>query len=282
MLLTYCERADAYFERIIVSSRAFALGGAFVALADDPGATVVNAAGLTQIRSLSVLSSFDIPYDISDLQENYLALALPAKFGVLGFSWYRFALSDVTSEDLFTFAYGRDYIRTSQDASLSFGASIDVARVAYSSVYTDSKTVVTGSLSVLLRPFPIIGMGYSIRNLGQPSFDWVLGDGRTVVKTTQTLGVAYYWDRRSVFVYERARAQDGKWADRVGIEVHAGKELDIRGGLANGDVTGGVGLTVSGIALDVGVSGHETLGLTYHFSVGFAMPSKKADGLPNG
>lgn len=265
--------ADAYFERLSISSRAVSLGGAFVAVADDASAVVINPAGLTQVSSLSFLSSFDQPYSISDLQEHFLAAAIPSRFGTIGLSWHRFALRDVMSEDLVTIAFGRDYIRTSQDASLSFGGSVDIARVAHSDTYTESKTVVTGSLSVLLRPFPIIGIGYSIRNLGQPSFDWLPGDGRTNLKMTQTFGLAYHWQRSAVILYEHMRGQDGEWADRFGIEVNAGKDLRIRGGLSDGEVSGGMGVEVSTVVFDVGVTGHDALGLTYYVSIGASLPS---------
>jgi hypothetical protein len=277
LLVSHGSPANAYFERLFVSARAVSLGGAFVAVADDPSAIVINTAGLAQITSLSFLSSVDRPYELSDLRENYIAAVIPTKIGSVGLSWHRFALQDVTSEDLFTIAFGGDYIRNSQDASLSFGGSIDIARVGYSRVYTDSKTVVTGSLSVLLRPFPIIGIGYSIRNLGQPSFDWVAGDGKTNLKTTQAFGFAYHWERRATFVYERAMAQNGP-----GVEIDTGKRLRIRGGLNDGDVTGGLGLTVSRIIVDAGVAGHHVMGLTYYISLGLSFPSKQTGEYPDG
>ncbi len=276
-----CSPAHAYFDRIFVSSRAFSLGGAFVSIADEPSATVINAAGLTQIRSPSFLSSFARPYGLSDLEEHYLAAAVPIGFGTVGLSWHRFGLRGVTSEDLFSIAFGADYIRNSQDASLSFGGSIDIARVSYSSGYTDAKTVVTGGLSVLLRPFPIFGIGYSIRNLGQPSFDWVPSDGATRLEMTQAFGLSYYYQQWAVFVYERSMGQDGRWTDKLGVEVSAGKQLKIRGGLNRGDVTGGLGVTVSRIVVDAGVTGHDVMGLTYYISIGFSLPAKNGEGYPN-
>jgi hypothetical protein len=47
--------ARAYFEHALLSARTAALGGAFVAIADDPSAVVDNAAGLTGIPSASFL-----------------------------------------------------------------------------------------------------------------------------------------------------------------------------------------------------------------------------------
>ena len=270
--------ALAYFERFFVSTRTFSLGGAFVALADDASATVSNPAGLTQIRSLSFLSSYVRLYDLSELGEYYVAAAVPSRLGALGVSWHRFALDDVMSEDVITLAYGRDYIRTSQDASLSFGGSIDIARVDIRDTFNDSRTVVTGSLSVLLRPFSIIGLGLTIRNIGQPSFDFVAGGGKTNLKTTQAIGLAYHWRERFVLVLQTDKGQDGRWRDRLGTEYLATGELTLRAGLADGDVTGGVGLQVSGVSVDLGVTSHAVLGVSYLLSVGFALPQDTPEG----
>jgi len=281
ILLGVCVPAHAYFERLFVSSRAFSLGGAFVPIADEPSAAVINSAGLAQIQTPEFLSSFARPYSLSDLEEHFLAAAVPVGFGTVGLSWHRFGLRGVTSEDLFTIAFGADYIRNSQDASLSFGGSIDIARVAYSRAYTEAKTVVTGGLSVLLRPFPIFGFGYSIRNLGQPAFDWVPSDGATRLGMTQAFGFSYFYQSWAVFVYERSMGQGGRWTDKLGVEVNAGKQLRIRGGLNKGDVTGGLGVTVSRIVVDAGVSGHDVMGLTYYISIGFSLPPKDGEVFPN-
>lgn len=275
-----CKPASAYFERLFVSSRAFALGGAFVAIADDPGAVIINSAGLAQISTPTFLSSVSRPYELSDLLENYVAAAVPTRFGTVGLSWHRFGLEDVAGEDLFSIAIGTDYIRNSQDASLSFGGSLDIARVGYASGYGDAKTVVTGSVGVLLRPFPVIGIGYSIHNLGQPSFDWIAADGKTNLKMTQAFGLAYYWQRRVVFSLERAMGQDGRWWSALGIEVNTSDALRLRGGLNAGDVTGGLGVTIAPITLDAGVTAHDVLGLTYYISLGVALPKKSTGGYP--
>jgi hypothetical protein len=275
--------ASAYFERLVVSSRVHSMGGAFVSVADDPSAVVLNPAGLTQIRSASVLSTISEPYGLSDLSEYTLAAGLPSKHGTLGISWHRFGLDGVTSEDLFTVAFGRDLIRRSQGASLSVGAGLDIARVAY----TDdaggaSATDLSGTLAVLLRPFPFIGAGYTVRNLGEPSFDFSLlpptSDGSTVgrtqLKTTHAFGFAYHWEELFSVVYERQRGQDARWSDRIGVEVRAGDHLRVRSGLAGADVTGGVGVLWSNVTIDAGVTSHEMLGLSYLVSVGISLPPK--------
>jgi hypothetical protein len=272
--------AFAHFERFYASSRAFSLGGSFVALADDPAATVVNPAGLTQTLSPSFLVTYTQPYNITDLEEHFLAAALPTRLGAFGISWHRFGLRDVTSEDLFSIAYGRDLIRTSQDASLSVGGGIDVARVSYQGAGTDAKSVVTGSLSILLRPFQPFGVGYTVRNLGAPAFTFLSGDTGTRLETTHAFGFAYHWRRRAVFLYERFRAQSGRWRDSFGVEMNAIDQLKIRGGFAQKDITGGIGVRVSHLDIDVGVTAHEVLGLSYHASLVFRMPSSQPGAIP--
>lgn len=271
--------ASAHFERVFASSRAFSLGGCFVALADDPAATVVNAAGLTQAIAPSILTTYTQPYDVFDLEEHFIAATIPSRIGAFGVSWHRFGLADVTAEDLFTLAYGRDLIRTSQDASLSVGGSVDIARVSYEGAFGEAKTVLTGSLSMLLRPFPAIGMGYAVRNLGEPTFGWVSGDTGTKLEMTHAFGFAYHWRQRAVLLYERFRAQNGRWRNSFGVEMSAVEQLKIRGGLAGEDVTGGIGVRVSRVGIDVGVTAHEVLGLSYHASLTFALPSSKTEGM---
>lgn len=273
---------SAYFERIALSSRVQALGGAYVAIADDPCAVVLNPAGLTQIRTASVLSTISEPYGLSDLGEYTIAAGLPTSIGAFGISWHRFGLDGVTSEDLFTFAFGRDLIRTSQDASLSVGAGLDIARVAYTGdAGGASATVVSGTLAVLLRPFPFIGAGYTVRNLGEPSFDFALVPGssgstigRTRLEATHAFGFAYHWEEKFSVVYERQRGQDARWTDRIGVEIRAGDHLRVRSGLVDADVTGGVGVLWSNVTIDAGVTSHDALGLSYLVSVGISLPVK--------
>jgi hypothetical protein len=274
--------AGAYFERLALSSRVGAMGGAFVSVADDVTAVVLNPAGLAQLRSPAVISTVTEPYGITDLREYFVGAALPGRLASVGVSWHHFGLDGVTSEDLFTISAGKDIVRTSQDASLSVGGGVDIARVAYSDPLDASATFVTGSLSVLLRPFPFVGAGYAVRNIGEPSLDfgspsWPgmggVETGATRLAATHTFGFAYHRDGMFSVLYERERAQDGRWRDRFGIEVTAGDHLRIRSGLSGRDVAGGVGATWSNVTIDVGVTSHGALGLSYVVSAGIALPA---------
>ncbi|MFH1755046.1 MAG: hypothetical protein ABIA59_05030 [Candidatus Latescibacterota bacterium] len=267
--------AHAHFERLLTSSRTLSLGGAFVSVADDPSACLTNPAGLAQTTSYSLLVSLNRPYGLSDLEESYFAAAIPAGIGVIGLSWHRFALDGITSEDLISLAFGGDYIRNTLDASLSFGGSIDIARVSYQDRYNSSKAIATGSLGMLLRPFPIIGIGYSVRNLGQGSFDFIPGGGRTPIRAAHTWGVSYHWQQVSL-LFERQIGQDRIWKNHMGLEIRIPSGLRIRTGLDDSNVTGGIGLQISRVHVDVAVAAHDMVGTSYMVTVGYSAPGKKA------
>lgn len=261
--------ARAHFSRVYTSARSIALGGAFAGIADDPSAVSVNPGGLTSVNGYSFLATIIKPYGIEDLEESYFAAVIPAGIGTAGISWHRVSLDGIASEDKLSVGFGKDYIRTSQDASLSFGGTLDLARVSYSDRYEGSQTVVTGSLGMLLRPFPIIGMGYCIRNLIPQSFDFLDGGGVTDLERTHVWSLAYHWDNRVSVVFDRSRDQRRKWNNQIGIEVAALPNLTLRSGANEQGVSGGLGIHLSGIRIDLGVSSHDVMGMSYVATAGY-------------
>lgn len=267
----------AHFELAHASSRAIALGGAFTAIADDPSALHYNPAGLTNTPSLSLLSTYVKPYGIDDLEETCVAAVFPVGFGTAGLSWHRLSLRGVMAEDLITLGFGKDYIRTSQDASLSFGGTVDIARVSCADRFDGSETVITGSLAVLLRPFPILGVGYCVHNLVPRTFEFIPESEGTRLERTHVWSLAYHWDNRVSIVYDRERDSGGEWNNRMGIEVNVQPGFQLRSGLDGGNIGGGAGLFVSGVVVDIGVASHDVLGASYVLSIGYRFPVRTGE-----
>jgi len=264
----------AFFERVATSARSTAMGGAFVGLANDPAALFVNPAGLAENPAVSFLSSFHKPYGLADLNEGFAGAAYRTPFGVIGGAWHYLGLREAVSENLVTIAFARDLVRNTQDASLSLGASIDLAAVSAATLGT-SETAVTGGLGVLLRPFPVIGIGYSVRNLVESEFDLEPGrPGGATLRRVQAWGISYRWHQTVTLTAETRQSQAGdqpsRWQNRGGLEIVAHPMLRVRGGMDGRHATGGFGVTVRGIAFDVAVLSHERLGTTYVFSLGYA------------
>ncbi len=178
-----------------------------------------------------------------------------------------------TAEDLLTLAFGRDLIHNTQDASLSVGANVDLARVSIDEEGV-SKSVLTGGLGVLLRPFPAIGIGYAVGNIRQGTFDFFPGGGNTKLARTQAWGVSLEWHTRVKLSVERKKEIDGEWRDHAGLEIVMAPGLRLRSGLNGRYAVAGVGVSWAGLSVDVGTASHEYLGSTYIISLGYRLVKK--------
>lgn len=270
IVIARAESACAYFERVVLSARSASLGGAFVAIADDPSAVRDNAAGLTGIPSLSFLSTYDKPYGVSEINEGYLAAVIPFSSLSAGFSWFHRGVEDALSEDVVTLAIARDLKRTSEDASLSLGATVDFARVSTDAEASEAQSAVTFGASVLLRPFSFIGLGYSIHNIIEPSFDLIEGGGDTTLARAQALGLSYYWQERLLATVETRQDSEGDWRARGGLQVRIENHIFLRGGLEQSHLTAGAGIAARGFTVDLGMASNDDLGATYLFTLRWA------------
>ncbi len=73
---------------IMIGSRGFGMGGAYVALADDPSAAYWNPAGLSQVNEISIMESNWIFQDVEGININYVTIAIPVKYvGTVSGSW---------------------------------------------------------------------------------------------------------------------------------------------------------------------------------------------------
>jgi hypothetical protein len=262
--------AHAHFEHMLLSTRTVSLGNAFVSIADDPSATADNPAGLTGIPTLSAMATYQRPYGVDGLNEGVIAAAVPAGPVSLGVSWFHRGLGGALSEDMMTVAVARDLKRTSEDASLSIGANVDLARVSVTG--GDAATAVAVGAGVLLRPFAFIGLGYSIRAINQPEFDLVPGGASTPLRCSQAAGLAYYWQQRVVLTAETREDADGVWRAHGGVELVAGPVLSLRAGLDGTHPAVGAGVTARGWTLDMGMSTHDSLGASYLITLRYARP----------
>jgi len=264
--------ARAHFEHMLLSARSASMGGAFVALADDPSAVIDNAAGITGIPTLSFLTTYNQPYGIDGINEGYIAAVLPLSGLSAGVSWFHRGVQGALGEDLVSLALARDLKRTSEDASLSIGATVDLARVAVEAEDAVDETAVTFGASVLLRPFAFIGLGYSIRNVTEPAFDLIEGGGDTELSRAQSFGLSYYWDNRLLATAETRQDAAGDWKPRGGLELRIERHVLLRAGLEGDHASAGVGIHAHGFTADIAMASHDVLGATYLFTLRYARP----------
>jgi len=273
-LVSFCAgSAGAYFERIITSSRVVATGGAFVSVADDAVAAYINPAGLTSLPTYNLLATWNRPYGLDDVNEAFVAGGVSTGIGGFGASWFYRGISGVSAENMLTLSYGRDLKRTSEDASLSVGAFVDLVRVSASDRFNASDGAALLGLSAHMRPFPVIGVGYTIRNINETTLHLVDGGVGTALERQQSFGGSWFWDQRLIVSYERRQDSVGEWHNHGGIEFTFEQYVTLRTGISGRDASAGFGLAYRGITFDVGVSSHDVLGATYVVSFGYGPPA---------
>ncbi len=73
---------------MMIGSRGYGMGGAYVAIANDPSAAYWNPAGLSHVNEITLMESNWILQNVEDLNVNYISAAIPVKnVGTVSGSW---------------------------------------------------------------------------------------------------------------------------------------------------------------------------------------------------
>ncbi len=178
--------------RMGVGARALAMGGAYVAVANDATAGYWNPAGLSQIEKVSFASMIAANMT-ADRKYNYLAIAGKFNFGSLGFSWLNSGTSDIAGYDgsaaptgdfgfndhVFLFSYGNAL----EKLQVGFNFKVIHSRADASKSY--SATGVGFDAGVMFKIDDMVHLGVTASDLGTKI------DGEDVAANFR-VGVAMY------------------------------------------------------------------------------------------
>ncbi|MBN1827395.1 MAG: conjugal transfer protein TraF [Candidatus Eisenbacteria bacterium] len=267
--------AAAYFERVEVGGRALGMGKAFHAIADDPSAVYWNPAGLAGQKRPGVLLMHYRPFVVEDLSANYAALAYPTSWGTAGLAWHHTGLADVTGEDIFSFALART-VRLGPIGTIDLGGTAKILRISYDSfrdvenggsIDYGSETHFAADIGALYRPAPKWRAGLIIRDIGEPHFDFVPGNGGTLIATHWEGSVAYRWREESTISAGLAKDHRDQLAPTIGGEVTFYDVFALRSGLFDYEYWGGFGILTARWTFDAGFATHKMLGVSYMASI---------------
>lgn len=169
--------AGAQFLKIPVGPKAAAMGGAFVAVADDPSAAHWNPAGLASLGVPEVLGVHSLW--LEDMSYQYFSFATPTSLGNLGASVLYSGSGDIAGRDAdfnetgvydaYDLAVGVGYAATLKyRIQTGFGAKLVQQRIE-----RNSATALAGDLGVLwdVPHLQELRLGVAVRNVGsQPKF----------------------------------------------------------------------------------------------------------------
>ena len=267
VLVVFPAHLWASFEESAHGVRSRAMGRAFVSLGDDASALFINAAGLVTVETAALYGDYaDSPRDgISSTAKG--CVAIPAWGVVTGAGWYRLGRSNGDTENLFTAGIARTLLQGTQGSFLSVGASLSVGRILSDPGCSpcggrSSESAISGDFGVMLRPLPIISLGYSVTNVRDAGFEREEPDWPRVHRW----GVSYFWEQRVVISFGKENA-GGNVVSRYGFSVRTALPVELMGGFSGGNASGGIRVLIDRFRAAAAFSSSEQYGSEYWVSL---------------
>lgn len=257
----------ASFEGSAHGARSRAMGRTFVSLGDDASALFINAAGLVTVEAAALYGDYAEPPHEGISTTAKGCIAIPAWGVVGGAGWYRLGRSDGNTENLFTAGIGRILLQGTQGSFLSVSASLSVGRVLSDPSCSlcggkSSESAISGDFGVMLRPLPIISLGYSVTNVRDAGFDREGSDWPRVHRW----GASYFWEQRVVISFGQEHA-GGDVERQYGFSVRTALPVELMGGFSGGNASGGIRVLIDRFRLAAAFSSSERYGSEYWVSL---------------
>ena len=266
-----------------VGARALAMGGAFVAVADDTTAVYWNPAGLAQLNDTRIGGMSTDLFGTGNTHQFVGVTTTIAGFG-LGLGWDRYAFSGQQND-----ASGTPTGALNANASafsLTLATSVmDMAKVGVNVKYymgsiLDNQASGFGlDLGLLINLGDMFTIGVDATDLGGSAITWTSGATNSV-DALYKAGLAMKLAGGSLILASDVDFTDAGLGDvHAGIEFKVINELALRGGVVLTDnfqhyyFTVGAGISVAGLYVDAAYLLNEQAGNTLVLSAEFSLGS---------
>lgn len=252
--LILISNAEAAFENRALSVRAEGMGGAFTSIVDDAGAIGYNPAGSSQITLQGVTFLHHHPFNLSELEENFISFSQPTRRGGMGVSYWQFVADNNYKEGLLTTNFS-----TFIGKNLCIG--INLKQMYLSIEEYGHKRGIGMDVGVLYQITPKINMGLAGFNLNQPLID---------VEKNYNLGLSINPKENLLIAIDLGKAPRFNSEIRIGQELWMTNNLCLRAGVKKHTTTQptlGVGILIDLIQFDYSCVFHPDLCPTHLFSL---------------
>ncbi|MBD3347612.1 MAG: hypothetical protein GF400_00250 [Candidatus Eisenbacteria bacterium] len=269
--------AAGVFDNLVLSPRARAMGGAFVAVSDDETAIFTNPAGLAQQDKFGFYGTYVDLYGYEFLDLGSFAAAMPTGKGTIGLGARVLSVSyeGVDLENEYSVALGHGFtVMEDIHSSLSLGYSFSFYGLSFEEESVGGHDL--GSASTFGIDVGVIGtlrgrtsFGFFAKNLNNPK----LGDPDAEdLPQWFTAGVAYSPYGGVNTVLEMQKQDDEDLRSCFGLEMEVTDYITLRGGLQNQPdrLSVGFGTHWKGVRVDYSYTSHATLPGSHHFALGYA------------
>jgi hypothetical protein len=232
----------AYFERAALGTRPASMGGMFTPLGDDASTLFMNVAGLVTIETTTLYGEFAEEFDTLYGGESRAGIVYTAPWFSAGVGWYGRGFAGGGDENVLVAGIARNVITNMQGSFLSVGLAAKVGRISYGTSCAcseggASQTEMTVDLGIMLRPLPVISIGYAVLNARK--VDFALSGTYGSWEPVHRWGICYFWGERVVFGYEQEHV-DGRTVNHYGFAVRTSTPIELLAGFAEEKVYGGI------------------------------------------
>ena len=265
-----------------VGARALAMGGAFVAVANDATAACWNPAGLAMLNDTRLAGMSTDLYGLGITHQYVGAVTTFANLGV-GLGWERAAINGQSVSGDGTMGSTFEWVEQAIVGSLATNV-MDVAEAGANVKYymADSGLGKTASgfgfdLGVLVSLGNMFVIGVNAKDLAGSTLAWS-GGAKDVISGLYTAGLAMKLaDNKLVLATDVDFGDSGLGDTHVGVEFQVINELALRGGVVltnnfqNYYFSVGAGINVAGLYVDAAYVLNQTLGNTLVLSAEFSL-----------
>jgi hypothetical protein len=278
VLLVPCAvRAEGVFDNLILSPRARAMGGAFVAISDDETAIFTNPAGLAEQASIGVYGSYVDLFGYPYFDLGSVSAVMPTSYGTVGFGarMLKVKQGEVDLSKEYTISLGQGFsLMKDVHSSLAFGYAANLYGLSFDAPSVSGEDL--GSANTVGFDIGVLGtlrgrtrFGFFMKNINNPK----LGETDTEdLPQWFTTGVAYSPYGGVTTSLELSKQDDEDLRACFGVESEVTDFLTVRAGLQNNPnrVSAGFGAMWQSIRIDYSYTSHATLPGSHHFGLGYA------------
>ncbi len=278
VLLVPCAAyAAGVFDNLILSPRARAMGGAFVAGSDDETAIFTNPAGLADQASIGVYGSYVDLFGYPYFDLGSLSAVMPTRHGTVGFGARVFKVhqNDVDLAKEYTITLGQGFsLMKDIHSSLAFGYAANLYGLSFDAPSVSGEDL--GSANAVGFDVGVLGtlrgrtrFGFFMKNINNPKMG---GSDTEDLPQWFTAGVAYSPYGGVTTSLELQKQDDEDLRACFGIESEVTDFVTVRAGLQNNPnrVSAGFGAIWQAVRVDYSYTSHATLPGSHHFGLGVA------------
>jgi hypothetical protein len=269
ILLSCPASAQSAFENLGSSAKSLGLANACAALTDEPSLLSINPGSLGFLPGKGFQASLSRLYELNELSEGELYLAVPFRRFALGAGLYVFGKSNYYQESVLSLAFAYR-----MRERFSVGANLKYMRVGFSGEY-DALSAFSMDVGSVFKVNPEVQLGLGVRNINQPELVTNSDD----IPANVSFGLAVFPFEEVTLLFDLSYEERYRERLHFGQEINLLKNLPLRFGIQTSPAcyAFGAGFNFDKLLLDYAYSNHSVLGDTHKISFSYLWGKQKSE-----